>query len=213
METAPGCKKPLIGLCGGIGSGKSAVAAELARLGCLIIDSDRMSHAALETEEVRERLRSWWGGAVFDAAGRVDRRAIGKIVFGSEAERRRLEMLVHPLIERWRVDIIQRSSGDPAVKAIVLDSPLLFESGLNRLCHAVIFVDADDASRLARLRASRGWTGPELAQRERWQIPLEQKRSQADYIVDNNGPADRLGTQVADILNRIVSEATSHDKA
>lgn len=203
----------MIGLCGGVGSGKSAVAAEFARRGCLIIDSDRMSHTALETDEVRERLRSWWGDRVFGADGRVNRRAIAGIVFSSEAERRRLELLVHPLIERWRVDIIHRSRSDPAVKAIVLDSPLLFESGLNRLCHAVIFVDADDASRLARLRASRGWDGPELAQRERWQIPLEQKRSQADYVVDNNGPVDRLGSQVADILNRIVSETTSHDKA
>lgn len=196
--------KPIIGLCGGIGAGKSLVAAELARLGCLVIDSDRLNHEVLGRPEVAARLRSWWGPGVLDAAGAVDRRKVAEIVFADPAERRRLESLVHPLIAQARAAIIRQSESDSAIKAFVIDSPLLFESNLDRECDAVVFVDASEPTRLERLRLQRGWDAQELRRREQGQLPLAEKRRRADLVVENNGTVDELRPRVADILKKIV---------
>lgn len=198
-------KKPIIGLCGGIGAGKSLVAAEFERLGCLVVDSDRLNHEVLGRADVRETLRQWWGDAVLDATGAVDRRRIAEIVFQDPAEKRRLESLVHPLIAERRVAMIRAVEGRSAVKAIVVDSPLLFESNLARECDAIVFVDASEPQRLRRLNQERGWDAAELKRRERWQLSPVEKRSRSEFVITNDGPREQVRPQVVDILKQIVS--------
>jgi len=198
-------KKPIIGLCGGIGAGKSTVAAEFGRLGCAIIDADRLNHQVLARPEVVERLRQWWGDKVVGPGGEPDRAKIAEIVFSSPQEKGRLESLVHPLIAKERWDIINRAGEDQAVKAIILDSPLLFEVNLDRTCDAIVFVEADRQERLRRLKQTRGWDEAEVDRRERWHLALEQKRARADYLIDNGGPPDRLRAQVASVLEKILA--------
>lgn len=198
-------RKPVIGLCGGVAAGKSVVAAEFERLGCLIIDSDRLNHEVLRRPEVLEVLRGWWGEEVVDAAGEPNRRRIAEIVFADREQKRRLESLVYPLIARRRVAIIHEVEDNSAVKAIVIDSPLLFESNLDRECDAIVFVDASEGQRLQRLRQTRGWDAEELRRRERWQISPAEKRSRAEFVVDNNGPVEQVAPQVAGILRTIVA--------
>lgn len=198
-------QKPIIGLCGGIGAGKTRVAREFESLGCLVISSDRLNHEVLCHPDVLATLREWWGNDVADADGEPDRRRIAQIVFSDPVQKQRLEALVYPLIAQRRAAMIQGVEDSSAIIAIVIDSPLLFESNLDRECDTVVFVDASAARRTERLRQERGWNAEELQRRERWQTPLREKRSRAEFVLDNNGPDERLRPQVADILQRILA--------
>jgi dephospho-CoA kinase len=185
----------VVGLAGGIASGKSRVAQAFAKLGWAVVDSDAQVAAQLARPEIAQTLASWWGPGVLDAQGKVDRRAVGKIVFSDAAQRQRLEGLLHPLIARTRQEVIRDATlaspqaGAAAPRGVVLDAPLLFEAGLDRECDAVVFVDASHADRLERVRRNRGWDAQELARREAAQWPLEEKRARCRFVVHN--PADR----------------------
>jgi dephospho-CoA kinase len=198
-------KKPIIGLCGGIGAGKSRVAAEFARQGCQVVDSDQLNHEVLGLPAVVAMLRSWWGEGVVDASGRADARRIAEIVFADPAEKRRLEQLVYPLIAQRRAAIITQAKDNSAIKAIVLDSPLLLESNLDRECDSIVYVATSAARRLERLRQSRGWDAKELHRRERWQISPVEKQARAGFVVHNGGPPEQLGPQVSTILATILA--------
>src|SRR5580658_10026008 len=117
--------KPIIGLVGGIGSGKSFIADLFGELGCMSIHSDKLVDAAYNQLEVRQALRNWWGESVFQADGRIDRRAIAARVFNDPNERGRLEGLLHPMVEQWRREIMAQAADNPAVLAFVWDTPLL----------------------------------------------------------------------------------------
>ncbi len=197
--------KPIIGLCGGIGAGKSRVAKEFERLGCLVIDHDRLNQKVLQLPEVMQTLRGWWGDKAAPPGGRADRRRIAQIVFSDPAERRRLEGLLHPLIVQRQATMIRAVDDHSTIKAIVIDSPLLFESNLDHECDTVVFVDASEPERLRRLRQERGWDTKELRQRERWQLSPVEKRARAAFVVDNEGPAEQLCPQVAEILQQVLA--------
>jgi len=194
---------PIIGLTGGIGSGKSTVAEILAEQGCLVVDSDQLARQALEQPEIRDRLVSWWGSAILDADGRIDRSKVASIVFCSLDERKRLESLVHPWIEKQRLSLFE--SAPPKTLALVIDAPLLVEAGLISQCDAVIYIDTDREIRLARLENSRNWDEKELSRREDSQLPLDAKRSIAHHIVENKGDLQLLTENVRQILSEIVN--------
>jgi len=199
-------KKPIIGICGGVGAGKSRVAAEFARLGCLVVDSDKLNHEVLVQPDVLAALQARWGQEVVTPEGQPDRRRIADLIFADAEQKQWLEGLLHPLILRRQAAMITAVEDNPAVKAIVIDSPLLFESQLDRQCDVVVFVAAGKSRRLQRLRRERGWTAEEVQRREGWQIPLVEKRSRATFVVDNDGLAERLRPQVADILQTILAQ-------
>lgn len=201
---------PIIGLAGGIAAGKSTVARAFESLNCLIVDSDRLNHQILNRPSVLETLESWWGRRVRRADGTADRRFIAGKVFSAESERRRLEALTHPLIAQERAAIIQQASVDSTVQAVILDSPLLFESNLNELCDGVVFVDVPRALRLQRVRESRGWDESELRRREQQQWPVERKRVHSDFIVDG---ATEPGALLVELQGILESLRKRHDKS
>jgi len=200
-------KTPVVGLSGGIGSGKSAVAQMLADLGAAVINSDDLNQQELEEQEVKDTLVSWWGPGVLGPDGRISRSAVAEIVFADDAQRRRLEGLMHPRIERRRAALTAQYELDPRIPVIVIDAPLLYEAGLDRQCDAVIFVDAPRDVRLARVRERRGWTDAELERREKFQQPLEMKRALANYTCTNNSDLNALRRQVESIFSRIVASS------
>lgn len=202
---APSPAAPVIGLAGGIGSGKSAVAGFLRESGCFVTNSDADARELLQEERVREQLIRWWGTAVLDAQGRVNRHAVADIVFRNPTQRERLEALVHPLVEERRREAWAAESARRSVPAFVIDAPLLFEAGLDRLCDAVIFVDAPLKDRLARVAADRGWSEAELIRREKNQLPLETKRQRSDYVVRNDGSLADLRRHVQSALDQILA--------
>lgn len=182
----------VLGLTGGIASGKSYVAALLASRGAALLDADRHAREALDDAAVREGLVERWGAEIVDADGRLRRDAIAERVFAKgdqgTTERRFLESLIHPRVrERLRreLDAAERA-GAPAA---VLDVPLLHEAGWADACDAVIFVDTPLELRRRRA-AERGWDGDELQRREAAQMPVEEKRRLADHIVSGRDSAE-----------------------
>lgn len=198
--------KPVIGLSGGIGSGKSLVAKQLASLGSAVIDADVLAKQALDEPQVRQQLTQWWGQQILNKEGQVDRQAVGRIVFDDADQLRRLEQLVHPLVHQARHQLRQRYQQDADTVAIVEDCPLLFETGLDKQCDKVIFVKSSRENRLRRLVANRGWSDQELARREKNQIKLDIKAQQADYIVVNDAGEDECLSQVRRVLSQILQD-------
>lgn len=194
----------IIGLAGGIGAGKSRVAQELGRLGAVVLDSDRQAKEALDLTEVQKALRVWWGPAVFEAGGRVDRKALATLIFSDPAKRKRLESLTHPIVKQARIAAIAAaaSAGTPAV---VIDAPLLFEAGVDAECDAVIFVDAPPTLRLDRVKKDRAWGPAELTRRESQQLPLDEKRRRSGYLLANTGDEARLAAEAARLYGEILA--------
>jgi dephospho-CoA kinase len=200
--------KPVIGIAGGIGSGKSFVADLFAELGCLVIRSDEQVGEVYRDPAVKQILRGWWGDAVLKHDGDVDRRLIAAKIFKDPQERRRLEQLVHPLVNQVREKVMAAAAHDPKVVAYVWDTPLLFETGLNRQCDVVVFVESSNEQRLQRVREHRGWDAAELARREISQWPLDRKRQISDYVVSNTADAGFAREQVRDVLSRILNQSS-----
>lgn len=199
-----GVEPVVIGMAGGIGSGKSEVARAFAEAGCVVADSDKAAREALDRPDVREQLVAWWGAQIVGQDGRVDRRQVAAVVFSDPAELRRLEGLVHPIVRQGRAELVAaaRAAGAPGV---VIDAPLLFEAGLDQECDAVVFVEAPLAVRQGRVRETRGWDAAELARREKVQLPLDEKRKRSDYEVVNIADADRLRSEARRILDQILA--------
>ncbi len=193
----------VIGLVGGIGAGKTAVAKALAQLGCIIIDSDRQAREALDLPAVRDQVVRWWGRNILSQDGKVNRKSVADIIFSDPTQRARLEGLVHPIVKSTRASLVGRAAleGKPGV---VIDAPLLFEAGSNTECDAVIFIDAPLQARLARVK-ERGWDAAELARRERAQLTLEEKRARSDEVIVNDSDLAALNTKVEAVFNKLKS--------
>jgi dephospho-CoA kinase len=188
----------LVGLVGGIASGKSTVADCFRELGAAVLDADQAGHEVLREPAVIGAIKQRWGDEVLDADGQVRRGAVAKIVFGAGNERERefLEQLTHPRIQmRIQQRIQQLQSGSAVPPVAVLDAALLFEAGWSRICDKIVLVDAPEEKRQA-WAATRGWTAAQLAERERAQLPIELKRSRADYVIENRGSLDELKSNV-----------------
>lgn len=208
--------KPIIGIAGGIGSGKSTVAALFAELGCMVIDSDAQVREAYRDPKVAETLRGWWGEQVLHPDGSVNRSAVAAKVFADPTEKRRLEGLLHPIVHAARERQMAAGGHDPQVVAYVWDTPLLFEAGVAEQCDAVVFVDAPVEQRLARVRSRSGWDDAELLRREKSQMPLDMKRGLSDHVLTNtadaaSGPSAMTGLreQVRRVLSQILTGSTT----
>src|SRR6516165_10582986 len=145
--------KRVIGLIGGMGSGKSRVAAELAKRGGRVISGDQLGHEALEQPAIRRLVEDRWGKVVVGKNGKIDRAALGRIVFGDPHQREELEKLVFPWIESRISQEVDKAKGDQAVAFIVLDAAIMLEAGWNKYCDNLVFVDAPREVRLERLAA------------------------------------------------------------
>jgi dephospho-CoA kinase len=202
------CKKPgkpIIGLTGSIGAGKTEVARILVDLGCAVIHADALAHQILEEEPTKDFLRKNFGPQVIRPDGQADRQKIADLVFTDRAKIRLLEDFIHPEVKQRQEALIAKFMADSGVKAVVLDVPLLIESGLKHSCDWVILVDADREIRQKRVGQSRGWSEEELARREKFFYSIYLKRSVADAIVYNNTTIDACRQQVEMILSRIIS--------
>jgi dephospho-CoA kinase len=205
---------PVIGIVGGIGSGKSSVARWLATHDpdVLLINGDEVGHEVLTLQTVRDAVRQRFGDCVLNAGGQIDRRALGQLVFGPGEEQRiarsDLERIVHPRIR----ETFEKRIAESAVAkktAVLLDAAVLFEAGWNDLCHTIVFIDVPRSERLGRLRAGRGWDESEVDRREASQVSLETKRSRSQCIIDNARSIDEGGRQLEHLLKQIHAQTPS----
>jgi len=206
MTPAQAPHKPVIGLVGGIGSGKSMVARQFKSLGCAVIDADDLAKQALDQPEVSSRLVQWWGDGVIGDDGRVDRSLLGGFVFNDPEQLGRLEGLIHPLVHQSRQVLREQYQEQPGLVAIVEDCPLLLEKHLEAQCDTLVFVEASRAHRLGRVSVDRGWSGEELARREKFQFGLDIKLKHADYVISNDAGEDGCLLQVRRVLSQILQD-------
>ena len=196
----------IIGLLGGVASGKSFVAEQFRRLGAEVLDADRMGHEVLLLPDVRSAIRKHFGGKVFREDGQVDRKALGRIVFGSPPDGPReltiLEQITHPEIRLRLKNEAERMAAD-GVPAAILDAPVMLKSGWDEICSVVVFVEAPDDVRRERALA-RGWTSEEFEAREAAQESLEVKRRRADFVIDNSATAGYTQEQIERLWHSLV---------
>jgi dephospho-CoA kinase len=197
--------KPIIGIAGGIGSGKSSVAKIFGEEKCLVIDSDAAVSEAYKRPEVLEPVKQWWGPGVLQPDGQINRAKIAELVFSDPEQRKKLEALIHPLVHKARETLMAENAEDAQIPAFVWDTPLLFEAGLNWQCDAVVFVESPLELRQERLARNRGWKPGQLIQRENLQWPLDKKREISDYVVVNTADAEYARGQVRQVLSRILA--------
>lgn len=189
----------LIGVVGGIGSGKSLISRQLQALGAEWVNADAMVHEVYRTEVAKGRLKDRWGLAVFDTSGEVDRGRIAEIVFES-SERGQVELewlegwlhaeLGHTI--RHRVEEL-RAAG--TVPAVVLDAPVLLKAGWDQWCDELLFVECPAEERWRRV-STRGWSRVQWEQREALQTPLQEKRSKSTFVINNGGSVEETSRQL-----------------
>lgn len=201
----------VIGVLGGIASGKSWVARALAGSEGVLIDADAIAREVLESPEVSSELVAAFGPKILLPNGKPDREELARRVFASPAERARLESFTHPRI-RARIRALLDGARARRVPRVVLDVPLLLENeaahGLVEECHQLLFVDSDPQARARRAAASRGWKLEEVARREAQQLPLEAKRARAHFVIRNHGGLEELESQVHRYLAQLDLRAT-----
>jgi dephospho-CoA kinase len=193
-----------VGLTGGIGSGKSSVSARLAARGAVVIDSDLLARevVARGTDGLAEVVEAF--GDVLTADGELDRPAVGRIVFGDEAARRKLEAIIHPRV-RARAAEIESAAPDDAV--VVHDIPLLVETGQGGSFDLVLVVDVPQEVQVERLTRDRGMTDEEAKARIASQATREQRLAVADLVVDNASSLAQLDARIDELWPGLLSRA------
>lgn len=191
----------VIGVTGGVASGKSRVTHQLGLLGAGVISADEIGHAVLRDREVRAALVERWGSGILDAAGEIRRSAVAERVFAPPPDGPRelafLEQWTHPRIAARMDDRLRAAArGDGGDwPAVVVDAAVLYKAGWDTFCDIIIFVDADALTRAARAR-QRGWSDQQWRAREAAQPALAQQRARADVVMDNSGTLEQLMAQV-----------------
>jgi dephospho-CoA kinase len=198
-ENAPAVV-PFVGLTGGLGAGKSTALAALDRLGAATLSTDAVVHELYSSDEVRDAVVERWGPEVAPG-GQVDRSAVAARAFASEDERRWLEELLWPLVGRrvwaWRDEV---SGREPPPAAAVVETPLLFEAGLDGIYDATVAVVAPEALRSARA-AERGHAA--VDERAARQLPQDEKARRATHTVENSGSVEELEAKLSELLSEL----------
>tara|TARA_B100000676_G_C17964207_1_gene779347 strand:- start:562 stop:1167 length:606 start_codon:yes stop_codon:yes gene_type:complete len=196
----------LIGLSGGIASGKSTVEKMLSALGANIVDADQLYHRLLQPEEqnpspLTQRIVTLFPSAL-QADGTLDRKTLGSIVFQDENARKQLEALTHPEVARAFAEHVEASRKAGATHCIY-SVPLLFEKGLEESFDATIVVWVPEEIQGKRLKLRDGLTNEEIESRLRAQMPLNQKRDKATWVIDNSGSLEATKKAVAEIWKHL----------
>ena len=197
-------KKPIIGLLGGIASGKSTVAAELGRLGCKVIDADKIAHEFLDKKKVKNKVAELFGPDILSTSGKIDRAKLADLAFSDPAKLASLNKIIHPLVSRRTQQLISRYKKQKRPRAIILDMPLLLETGWQKKCDRLIFVDSKTTLRLERAKKMGFLNENQLKIRENFQISLDNKAALCDNTINNNSDFSALAKQVKDIFSYIV---------
>jgi dephospho-CoA kinase len=202
-----------VGLTGGIASGKSAAAGLLAQKGACLIDADRVARDIVRPgEEGFQPLVDVFGRGIVLPSGELDRVKLGAVVFADPAKRKLLDALLHPLIINRIFSRIGDFSEQGYAGIVIADIPLLFECGLQGRFDKTVLVYADPAVQQQRLMHRNSLSPESARQRLCSQMPIDDKRLLADYIIENTGSLDALEVQVAAVWSLLVGILQKTDK-
>ena len=196
----------LVGLTGGIGSGKSEVSRRFAALGAVIVDADLIAREVVEpgTPGLAQVVEAF-GDGVLAADGSLDRDVLAAKVFGDDEARRRLNGIVHPLVGARSFELIAAAAEADPHAIVINDVPLLAEGGLKDRFQAVVVVDAAPQTQLRRLVELRGMSEADARARMATQASREQRLAIADYVIDNNGDLAHLQAQVEQVWTALTT--------
>lgn len=186
-----------IGLTGGIASGKSLVAARFRELGAVVIDADALAREVVEPGTAGlTAVVDAFGSGVLDGDGRLDRAALGALVFGDPVQREKLNGIIHPLVRARAAELLKAAADAGPGQIVVQDIPLLVETGQASSFDVVVVVDAPDDVRVQRMMEHRGMSGDDARARMAAQASRAERLSAADVILDNSGAKESLVRQV-----------------
>ena len=200
----------LVGLTGGIATGKSTVSALLRQLGCEIIDADLLAREVVEPgQPALAQIATEFGRDVVTAAGELDRKKLGAVVFANPERRRRLEAITHPAIRDRFLARLDELAQQGFVGLVVFDAAVMIESGNYKNMDRLVVVVTDDATQMARLHARDGTGDAENRRKISSQMPLAEKAKLADFVIDNSGSRDATAEQVRRVFGALTSELQS----
>lgn len=204
LPPAKNSSPPVVGIVGGIGSGKSSVVRSITDIPLTVIDADRAGHKLLKDPKIKNALVDEFGESILTNL-EIDRALLADRVFGpDEAHSQSLAVLnqiLHPVI---RKEIHRQIRNARHSAAVILDAALLLEGGWADDCDAIIFIDTPLSLRQQRVRVNRGWSAEELSRREARQWNLEKKRNAADFVVENSSTPAKSAEEMKKILGRII---------
>jgi dephospho-CoA kinase len=195
----------VIGLLGGIGSGKSAVARILEENGASVIDADRITAECLRDPDVLSKIEKEFGSTILDDFGAVDRKALADAAFADEASRQQLHAIIHPAIAARMAAELEHLRAAGTGRLIVIDAPLLFESRFRSECDVLLMIRSPRETRIERVSTERGWNASELDRRESFQASIEEKEEAADAVIDNTSGLEDLRRRVLEFLEALAS--------
>lgn len=194
-----------IGLTGNIASGKSRVAQAFRQRGVPVIDADKLVHEISHQKEVLEEISQAFGPELETSSGELNRRELGKRVFQDPSKRRVLEGILHPRV-REEVARLKASYLKQGVEKVIYEIPLLFEKNLESEFDVIILVEASEKIREERLHKRDHLSGEEIQSRMNSQMPSEEKRHRAQFIIENNGSEGELEEEVESLLTKLSSQ-------
>ncbi len=192
-----------LGLTGGVGCGKTTAASVLQELGAAVVDADRISHAMTQKGGAAlDAIRQRFGDGVFHEDETLDRIKLGDVIFQDEGERRALEAILHPAIQRKMLEEIE-AADEAGAKVVVLDVPLLFETGLDALCDEVWVMAATGEQQVLRVMNRDRITRAQAARRIESQMPLEEKTARADRVISTDRPMNEVKNELQHLYREL----------
>ncbi|MBT5021068.1 dephospho-CoA kinase [Planctomicrobium sp.] len=209
---------PVIGIIGGIGSGKTAIAKVLGQIMSIcILDADRAGHEVLKQPETKEALKVAFNPKIFDHLGEVNRSELARLVFGKEERCRQsllqLNEITHPRIHNYLEEQLSELQRQQTCDVIILDAALLLEAGWSESCDAIVYLEVPEQIRLQRVQ-QRGWTEQQFRDREASQLPLKIKSEKSDVTIPNGGNIETAAQKLAIWIqsNLMQTATTSNEK-
>jgi len=197
----------VVGITGGVGSGKTVVSRHLGSLGCHVIDADGIArHLVDQHTDIQNQLKHAFGSQVFDTSGKLKRRELGKIVFQDSNKLKKLNQIIQPiLIEKIKnqISIFQKRNQG---MIIVVDMAIIFEAEVDDLFDNIVVVNTPEDKRIKWLSKNRNWSVSEIQQRMHSQFKIQYKKNRADFIVENESTMDDLRIKTEELFQNIISE-------
>jgi len=194
----------VIAVTGGIGSGQSTVCTRLLERGCRIIDVDKKAKQIINKDAALQReLKKVFGEKIFSADGKLNRKLLAQIAFKEESNTLQLNNLIHPRMVAEVVEEMESARFSGKYPLIVIDAALIYEISIEQMFDAIIVVYASMENRIKRVMERDGLSRREIITRVRRQIPLDDKKQWADFVVDNNGSLDDLKRQTDQIFEKL----------
>jgi len=202
--------KPLVGVTGIIGSGKTTVSRLFGKLGAAIFDADVAARKSTEDVEIISRIGKTFGNQIFDSNGILDRKKLANIVFSSKGKLQQLNSIVHPHVRKQMWSFVEVQQELAEVALIIIDSPLIYETGLYTHLDFIVVVSSDIEACIQRVQQRNGLSREEIQDRLSRQIPLEKKIKRADFNIDNNNPVKSLNKHVQSVFTNIMRKWESN---